>query len=805
MRSSGSSGELRRLWNDPIDRPLEDGEPCSDACREPLPQQRHTRQRPRLAALAAALLLAVLLLAALVVHDEHSRTWLAGTIEEFARQAKGALRIARPGAGGSYGRGLLPWREARSRAERAVDKLTTQELHGLLHGIWTQGPGHYIGNIDPIPSMNVPPLKMQDASSGFRTLNPHVRGSTTQWPCLLALASTWDESIVGNVASAIAREFLGKGANVLLGPSVNVHRTAYGGRNFEYLSGEDPHLGSRLTKAYIKSLQDEGVMAVVKHFAFNEQETARGHESSNVDDRTAWELYYPPFEAAVEAGASAVMCSYNQVNGTSACENEGLLVRDLKGRMGFQGFVMSDWTATHSTAALEVGLDMEQPHGLWFSDHKLTQNVPSGAVRDAAVRVLSSIFRMRLDENPGCVPPCYHELLSDQRSEAHMQLARDAATESVTLLKNNGVLPLDPRKVRKLAVLGRAADAEDVMKEWSASPYAGGGSGHVLAPRVVSPLAAIGERAEAAGVEVLNETSGNLTTAAAVALLADVVLVVASALSTEGHDRKTLALAWEADELISAVAKLRPTVVLLQSPGAVLTPWRNETAAVANLFYGGEQTGRAWAAVLFGDHSPTGRLPIMFPATEEDAIEPGWATPPFKYYPVPYTEGRLTSYRSRTLQSAFPFGHGLTYTRFSFSRPIVRMGGSCPEAACLNVNISNIGDRAGREVAQAYLQFAGGASDPRFVLRGFQKTRLLLPGETQEVLLAFTSRDLSTYSVSTGWERSFGVRVLLGASSADVRQVVDLPISGAARSVQTTLRLVVVFSLALLRHWWILA
>merc|ERR1740138_964001 len=241
--------------------------------------------------------------------------------------------------------------------------MTKEEMFGLVRGVHFSiaggpEPGYYTGSIEPIPRLGVPALKMADAGNGFRPTNPGEEGTTTCWPSLLSLASTWSADTVNEIATAIGAEFHGKGANVILGPSLNVHRIARNGRNFEYLSGEDPHLGAVLTKAYVKGVQSQGVMATAKHYAFNEQETNRMAEDSQVDERTAWELYYPPFQAAVDAGIGGIMCSYNKVNGTYASANSNLLVRDLREKMGFKGLVMSDWMATHSPRAIENGLDV---------------------------------------------------------------------------------------------------------------------------------------------------------------------------------------------------------------------------------------------------------------------------------------------------------------------------------------------------------------------------------------------------------------------------------------------------------------
>ncbi|CAK0800520.1 unnamed protein product, partial [Prorocentrum cordatum] len=635
-----------------------------------------------------------------------------------------------------------PWSVARKLATRTVAKLTVQERNGLLRGLDLPRDyaGNYIGSTAAVPRLGVPALKMQDSALGFRTTANDTHNTTTCFPSMLALAATWDEETVGQTARMIAEEFRGKGANVILGPEVNVVRTAYGGRNFESLSGEDPHLGARLTRAYVTGAQGAGVITVAKHWAFNEQETNRRNESSQVDSKTAWELYYPPFEAAVEAGAGGFMCSYNKVNDTYACENPELLHRDLRGMMGFSGFVVSDWGATHSTA-VTAGLDIVMPVGGemgYYNDTQLRES-PASDVDRAAANVLTAIYRLRLDAHAndalGCEPPaCEAPMRSDQMSAQHTAQSLRAATQSITLLKNeNETLPLDPRRVKTLAIFGLVAAS--VQPKF----YSGHGSGHINPKAPVTPLQAIQARAEAAGIQVISRTSQEpLAEVLEAASRADVVLVVGGASSREGYDRDNLRLNGDADAIVTACASRRPTVVLMQTPGPVLTPWRNQAAAIANLFLAGEQTGRAWAQVLFGDAEPEGRLPVMFPAGKMDSISPS------DKLRISYREQLRTSYRSPRYHAAFPFGHGLSYTRFDYS-PLRRCstapsGGArrADERACLTLRVANSGRRPGREVVQAYVEFggAGAAGEPERVLRGFRKTGVLQPGGGEDVTLS---------------------------------------------------------------------
>lgn len=251
--------------------------------------------------------------------------------------------------------------DAATAARNLSMQLTEAEQLRLIQGVgwsgWELLPDFYVGSMYAIPRLGIPSIKMQDAGQGFRTIDARNVGRVTAWPCLLAVAATWDVTLTGRFAAALGSEFKAKGANVILGPSVNVHRIARNGRNAEYLSGEDPALGAALTAAYVRGVQSAGVAATAKHFVLNSQETNRNSASSDASDRALWEVYYPPFEAAVRAGAAAFMCSYNLLNGTHACGDAHILIDHLRDEMHFEGFVMSDWWAVHDVIAARNGVD----------------------------------------------------------------------------------------------------------------------------------------------------------------------------------------------------------------------------------------------------------------------------------------------------------------------------------------------------------------------------------------------------------------------------------------------------------------
>jgi len=508
------------------------------------------------------------------------------------------------------------------------------------------------------------------------------------------------------------------------------------------------------------------------------KETNRFEYNVNVDKRTAWELYYPPFQAAVEEGVCAFMCAYNRVNGTHSCTSDGILLNDLKEAMGFRGFVQSDWGATYGYGrAIEHGLDQDMPgNDNLFTDELLKTLRPS-AVNEAARRILAAMYRMRLDEKPWCTPPnCISERLSDQHTPSHRLLAQSVASKAVVLLKNDGILPLQKEHVSRVAVLGPAADARCSVTETDMGKcmnYFGGGSGSVIPGSAVTPLQGITERARTEGISIVPCSDFKSVTASVnAAVMADVVVVVGAISATEFVDRdvfhKELMMADDVDSIISTVSAYKPTIVLMQTPGAVIMPWLDKVKAVANLFLAGEATGVAWASLLFGDVSPEGKLTVQFPKSLKDTIRNTYD----RHFE--YREGLFTSYRNPFMEYAFPFGHGLSFTNFNYDTPQI-VKATCAVEVCASLTITNVGSRPGAEVAQAYLEFETAANTPKRILRGFYKTRVLKPGESQPAFFNFTARDLSVYSVETArWEVQSLAKAHIGASSADIRHVLPL-------------------------------
>mmetsp|Transcript_116625 Transcript_116625/g.260524 ORF Transcript_116625/g.260524 Transcript_116625/m.260524 type:complete len:825 (+) Transcript_116625:64-2538(+) len=630
-------------------------------------------------------------------------------------------------------------------------------------------------------------------------VNQWDQGFSPCWPSAMTISASWDTELVSRWSLELAREF-GKPSRGQLGPGINLARFAWNGRLGEYMSGEDPYLGAKLSYAYVTGVQREGVIATLKHYAFNEQETNRNGGNSVVDERTAWEIYYPPFEAGVAAGAGAIMCSYNKVNGTHSCSNEELLGRDLKQKMGFRGFVMSDWWALHDEPGMSVvrGFDQEMPGAggdTYFYPDKLElmEKSKGGSFKgfidlprdklymDPAFRILSAMHKMHAFERPGCRlgSDCALAIDSEQRGSDNIALALETLEKSVMLLTNDGILPIKATSGPKtIAIIGGAAAAPSMSTAdvgMGGDYYSGGGSGHCYVKQdlLATPLKGLEKRARELGFSIVSSPSNNVTEGLSAARNSDIAIVVAATTAEESNDRRSLNLDFEADALISAVKKEKPTVVLVQAPGVVLMPWRDEVNAIAMMFLGGEHTGTAWASVVFGDISPQGKLPIMIPKLETSTVPPGQGADHV------YSEGLFTSYRSKTAaqDAAFPFGHGLSYTEFVYGAPMQLPAGDCDALVCVKATVSNLGKtgRPGSEVAQAYVEFPPEAEEPKLVLRGFHRTAVLQAGEVETALFKFTARDFSIYKFGD-WQLQKNIKVHLGSSSQDLRHTLTVEI-----------------------------
>jgi len=680
-----------------------------------------------------------------------------------------------------------------SWAAKLAGQMTPEEKHRLLRGLGWNGnfrqmAGWYVGNLLAVPRLGIPSVQMQDAMQGFRVVTEEQIGQVTAWPCALAVAAGWDAEAAEGWARAMGEEFRAKGANVVLGPSVNVHRVALNGRNAEYISGEDPALGAPLAAAYVRGMKDAGVATVVKHFLLNEQESNRSSMDAHADEQTLWERYYPPFEAAVMAGTAAVMCSYNYANGQQACSNSQAMTQDLKGRMGFTGWVMSDWGALKNTDAAAAGTDQDMPGTDTFFSDEVLAALPPGRLDDMVGRVLHGMARGSSawrSSPPICRLGCNCRQLYTgvvATSAEHKALARRLAASGAVLLQNGPgpavgsttgrrpVLPL--QQGERVAVLGSACARQhqprQLLSNWALGDYyVVGGSGRVLAPHAVSVLEGLRGR----GLDLQESASDSLPDAQAALQGADVAIVCGGATSAEASDRYSLSLDQEAfilQVLQQAAASGVPVVVVALAPGAIVAPWKRGAAASLAIFLSGQETGNAAADVLLGDVNPSGKLPVTFPEREGDAVQP------CRKWSCEYTEklrGGWHVYDGRPV--AFPFGHGLSYTSFEYS--VAKDWAHSPEAEGnweLSVRVRNVGTETGAEVVQLYVGYPPKEEgQPDLLLRGFRKTPPIAPGAAHDVLLSLAPRDLSMWdAASDTWRLVTGrFQTKVGSSSRDLR------------------------------------
>ncbi|HZQ88749.1 MAG TPA: glycoside hydrolase family 3 C-terminal domain-containing protein [Gaiellaceae bacterium] len=660
------------------------------------------------------------------------------------------------------------------RAAELLAAMTPQEKLALLSGVdphtalgVRDGP-LYVGYIPGNAALCMPALSFNDGPAGIADLQV----GTTSFPAPIAQAATWNPALQRRLGHALGNEAWQKGIDVLLAPDVNIARVPENGRNFEAF-GEDPFLSAQTAVAEIAGIQQNPVVATVKHYAVNSQETNRYYVSSNVADRTLHEIYLPPFAAAVGQGeVGAVMCAYGLVNGTQSCQNPALLDGVLRGQWRFHGFVVSDWGATWTTVpAANAGLDIEMPGGTYFTT-PLTDAVASGAVTGQTIDgkvldILTSMFRLRLFDHPP--PPLADVAFSDVSSPADQTTALRVAENGAVLLKNStGTLPLSLPRGSSIAVLGKPAGYGDIR-----TYLAGGGSAFLGGVNPVSPLQALTARAAKAGYTIVTADPADLSAEVAAAGRSSAVVYFAYDVEKEGEDRPNLSLPDSQDAVIEQLLQANPnTIVVLDTGGPVLMPWLAQAAAVVEAWYPGQEAGNAIAAVLFGDIDPSGRLPQTFPASNDEVpantVEewPGSGDG----QDAGFSENLDVGYRwydAMKIAPLFPFGFGLSYTTFSYRHLRITHTGS---EVSVSFTVQNTGARAGAEVAQLYVDDPAAAGEPPKQLKGFAKV-FLRPGRSARVTIALPPRSFSVWdSTSQSWRVPSGLyRILVGASSRDIR------------------------------------
>jgi len=708
----------------------------------------------------------------------------------IASEAKGQLFSGVSAVGESTG-------TPDQRADYLVGQMTLDEKIQLVHGgaapnlstLQRGGEGWIAG----IPRLNIPDLYFADGSVGVG----NQVGQAIALPSSIASAASWDLNEAYKYGQVIGAELRAYGMNVNLGGNVNLTgREPRDGRTFE-TKGEDPILAGQITAAHLKAIQDQYVMADIKHFALNDQETGRKSADAMIDDRSARESDLLAFEIGIkDSNVQSVMCSYNLVNDTYACENSYLLNTVLKGDWGFAGFVMSDWGATHSAVkAAQNGLDQEQPEGAYFGS-SLRQAVQNGQVSQAHLdnmvhRILRAMFAAGLFDHPAAIQPI--------NAVADAATAQEIEEQGAVLLKNTGVLPLDRTKLASIAVIGSHADVAVLSGGGSAQVIPVGGPaltegepcppcGWLVVWDPSSPLSAI--QAEAPGVNVQFNDGTDATSAAALAASSNVAIVFVSQWESEGMDVSSLNftdvihfIPIDQDALVKTVALANPnTIVILENGGPKVMPWLADTNAVLEAWYPGQCGGEAIANILFGDVNPSGKLPMTFPASVNDLPRPVIAGPPDSTTPfsVDYTiDGFNVGYKwyeVKALTPLFPFGYGLSYTTFSITNPRLTAvtSGNTPSFQ-VSFDLQNTGTRAGAEVAQLYLGLPASTREAKRLV-GWQKVSLN-PGQQQSVTIqvaaSSSSHPLSYWDVNAqAWVVASGTyTVYLGNSSGNLNTI----------------------------------
>ncbi len=711
--------------------------------------------------------------------------------------------------------------DARARAQAIVARMTLDEKIALAHGLFPpmaagKTASELIpsaGHIDGIPRLGIPLVRESDASLGVANQVEQRKGDVaTALPSSLATAASFDVAIARAGGAMIGAEARAKRFNVLLAGGVNLTRDPWNGRNFEYL-GEDPLLAGKMAGAHIAGVQSNHIVSTVKHLALNAQETGRMVVDARIDEASLRMSDLLAFQIAIEKGRpGSVMCAYNKINGDWACENRHLMTDVLKRDWGYRGWVMSDWGAVHSTArAANAGLDQQSGQELdkaMYFAAPLKAAVQSGAVPvarldDMIARYLTGLIETGAYDNP--VPAT----AQTPPYAVHAEVAQRAAEAGIVLLKNDGDLLPVARTAKRIVLIGGRADV-GVLSGGGSSQVRSVGGAPIEIPltsgaamsfarytyHASSPLKAL--QAVLPGATVTFVDGKDVAAAAAAARAADIAIVFATQWTTEAQDVPDLSLPDNQDALIAAVAKAQPrTVAVLETGGPVLMPWIGSVPAVLQAWYPGQRGGEAIADILTGKVSPSGRLPITFPAAASQApraapvgldrltsVEAQAAANPanastfqLESFLVDYVEGANVGYRwyeKQAQRPLFAFGHGLSYTSFAYRNPVVTGGRS------LNVTfeVTNTGKRAGADVPQMYVARDGSATPMR--LAGFTRVTLK-PGETRRVTLTAEPRIVADYDTTlAGWRIAGGAyRVALAHDAQDRALVVTTRLDAA--------------------------
>ena len=651
--------------------------------------------------------------------------------------------------------------------------MTVEEKLGYIGGVnWM-----YTKSID---RLGIHRMKMSDGPQGLGT-----NGKSTAYPSTVTLAATWNENLAYQYGKALGRDCRARNVNVILGPAVNIYRAPMCGRNFEYM-GEDPYLTSRICVGYIKGVQDQGVMATVKHFVANNSDYDRNNISNDIDERTLNEIYFPAYKAAIqEAEVGAVMTSYNLMNGIYTTENPWLLKEVLRNQWGFKGFVVSDWGSVgemmnHRYAkdekeaaykGIKAGLDMEMVSECYSKN--LVSLVKEGKVSiklvdDAVRRILEQKYKLGLFDDPFryCDEERERTVIGSQESRKE---ACYVSERSIVLLKNeNSVLPLSS-SIKKVALIGALSKSQkDMCGAWSCAE--------------VGKVVTLYEAMEKRGVDI-NYNDGydlktnkivNLDQTLAAARQSDVVIVAMGEQAWESGEMRSkgdISIAAEQQRLVSELVKTGKPVVVLMMCGrpVIFNEVRRDAPAILCTWWLGSEAGNAICNVLWGDYNPSGKLPMTFPqhngqiplyyqykSTGRPTALGGWCA---KYIDIP-------------TEPAYPFGYGLSYTTFNYSDVKLLPGDGKGTYTRVAVTVTNTGKCEGEEVVQLYVRDeVASITRPIKELKGFEKIKLN-PGESKTVTFDVKDEQLGFYNNQMKFIVEKGdFTLMVGGNSRDLQEI----------------------------------
>ena len=648
-----------------------------------------------------------------------------------------------------------------------VAQMTLEEKCGLLSGLdfWHTKPVERLGVPSVMVSDGPHGLRKQNLEADHLGMNESIKAVCM--PAACATAASFDKEQIRVMGETIGSSCQHEGLSVVLGPAVNIKRSPLCGRNFEYFS-EDPYLAGEMAASFINGVQSKNVGTSIKHFAANNQEHRRMSSSSNVDERTLREIYFPAFETSVrKAQPWTVMCSYNRINGVYASEDPWLLTKVLRDDWGFEGYVMSDWGAvSNRVAGVKAGLDLEMPSSGGVNDRKVMQAVLTGRLEEkyvdlACERILNINYRYLENAKPD----------TPWNKEADHELAAKIAADCMVLLKNDdAVLPLN--REDEVAFIG----------EFAVKPrFQGGGSSHINCFRTTSAMEAAeglkvryAQGYSVARDEATEEMIAEAVEAARAAKVAVIFAGLPDSYESEGYDRTHMRMPACQNALIEAVAAANPnTVVVLHNGSPVEMPWIGKVKAVLEAYLGGQAVGLATVRVLFGEVSPSGCLPETFPRKLSD-------NPSYLFYggeknEVDYREGIFVGYRyydRKEMDVLFPFGHGLSYTTFEYTDLWLSSGEiSDEETLTATVTVRNTGDRTGKTVIQLYVSDVESTPlRPVRELKGFEKVELT-PGQTKQITFTLDKRSFAYWNQELqDWHVESGTfRIEIGQSSRDIR------------------------------------